>query len=113
MPPPKIFGSAYVRPPQILGSSGPHGCNATSQIASIYEFYFKSMAIAGQGIEPISGGATAQEQPSLRYQSPSLCSGVYMCRTEQRALDCMINAADGAIPPAHFSQVCYIGHTNS
>ena len=32
-----------------------------------------------------------------------------MCLTEQRALDCMINAADGAtaIPPATFMQVGY------
>ena len=29
----------------------------------------KSMGVAGSGIEPASGGATAQEQPSLRYHS--------------------------------------------
>ena len=31
------------------------------------------MGMAGPGIEPASGGATAQEQPSLRYQSPAHC----------------------------------------
>ena len=33
----------------------------------------KSMGIAGPGIEPASVGATAQEQPPLRYQSPAHC----------------------------------------
>ena len=33
----------------------------------------KSMGMAGPGIEPASSGATAQEQPSLRYQSPAHC----------------------------------------
>ena len=31
------------------------------------------MGMAWPGIEPASGGATAQEQPSLRYQSPAHC----------------------------------------
>ena len=58
-------------------------CNATSHIASIF---VKSMGIAGPRIEPASDGATTHEQPSLRYQSPSIlrsvASSIYV---EQRA----------------------------
>ena len=31
------------------------------------------MGMAKPGIEPASGGATAQDQPPLRYQSPAHC----------------------------------------
>ena len=34
------------------------------------------MGIAEPGIEPASGGATTQEQPSLSYQSPSILRSV-------------------------------------
>ena len=34
---------------------------------------FKSMGMAGPGIEHASGGSTAHAQPSLHYQSPAQC----------------------------------------
>ena len=68
------------------------------------------MGIGGPGIEPASGGATAQKQPLLRYQSPVHCEYVpaSMCYVSDTQVSTRLqlqllsaNAADDSIPHYH------------